>query len=58
MGKGSKGKGQRSQADNQHQSPEELRNRVKDALEKANQLLAESGKNGVTQKPNEGDTKS
>ena len=41
----------------QARSTEELRNRAKDVLEKANQLLAESGKLEESEKPSEGDTK-
>lgn len=57
MGKEIQGEEESPNQTKQVQSTEELRRMAKDALEKANQLLAESGKLKGSEKPSEGDTK-
>ena len=57
MEQGSKGKDQEQARAKQLQNTEELRKRATDALEKANQVLRETGKPKEPGTPSQGETK-
>ena len=56
MGQGSKGAEQEQRQSKQSPSREELRKRAKDVLERANQLIKETGKPREPENSGEGDT--
>ncbi len=57
MGKDSKGNQQTTYQIRPHESTEELRKKAKETLEKANRLLAESGKHFTSRTQDEEDEK-